>query len=69
MNNTPEQRAAHTCPRCNAIMKTPLVRYNGRSRWDNQTYICSRCEQLEALEDAKMKAAYTGKPYWKERVR
>jgi DNA-directed RNA polymerase subunit RPC12/RpoP len=55
------------CPRCGAEVKEPTVRYCALSRRDNKTYICSSCGTLEALEDARMIAAYDGAPYWKEK--
>jgi|SRR5699024_6360279 len=42
------------CPKCNEISLNPNQIMNALSRRDNETFICSNCGSLEALEDMKV---------------
>lgn len=53
-------RSTRICPRCHNTYND----YPALSRRDNQTYICSKCGQQEAFEDAQFVPEYQGTPYW-----
>lgn len=67
--------AGARCPRCGARY-TPFGKkaldpltdppFPAVSRRDNATYICSHCGIVEALEDAGLVPAYTGRTYWQD---
>lgn len=57
---------AQGCPRCGGVMRYRLAT-NALSRRDNETYICSPCGTLEAVEDFGTEK-YDGPVYWRAKI-
>lgn len=66
MSGSTEENAVFTvCPRCGEnTLRVDRPALNALSRSDNETYVCSQCGTVEALEDFVRGGQRASKEHW-----